>query len=149
MVAALKPTGVARMTSKHAKPTTVLVVEDEHRARGTLRELRPPDYDPLDAALGRSRRGAGADRDRHRVQPDGAARPDPADRHRQEECDHDDRFRARRRAKTMPELARCGLSSLPQAIPADHHDDGGGDARRVAAGDRIWGRRRTAPPARH
>ena len=32
-----------------------------HRARHALRELRPPDHDPVDAAVGRRRRGAGAD----------------------------------------------------------------------------------------
>ena len=32
-----------------------------HRARRALRELHPPDHDPLDAALGRRRRAARAD----------------------------------------------------------------------------------------
>ena len=56
------------------------------------------------------RRGAGADRDQHRVQHHRADRRHPADRHRQEERDHDDRFRARRRAQRGPELARGDLS---------------------------------------
>ena len=37
--------------------------------------------------------------DRHRVRHHGADRRHPADRHRQEECDHDDRLRARCRAQ--------------------------------------------------
>ena len=39
MVAALKPTGVARMTSKHAKPTTALVVEDEPTVRAPAESI--------------------------------------------------------------------------------------------------------------
>ena len=35
-----------------------------YRARRALRELCPSDHDPVDPALGRGRRGAGADRDR-------------------------------------------------------------------------------------
>ena len=47
------------------------------------------------------------------------------------------------------ELARGDLSGLPQTLPADHDDDDGGDARRAAAGDRLWRGLRVAPPARH
>jgi HAE1 family hydrophobic/amphiphilic exporter-1 len=36
-----------------------------HRARRAVRELHPPDHDPVDAAVGRRRRAAGADAVRH------------------------------------------------------------------------------------
>ena len=58
----------------------------------------PPDHDPVDPAVGRRRRGAGADALQHGVQPHRADRRHPADRHRQEERHHDDRLRARGRA---------------------------------------------------
>src|SRR6266404_1395875 len=93
-------------------------------------------------------RGAGADRDPLRVQPDGAAGRDPADRHRQKERDLDDRLRARRRTQPRFDLTRGDLSGLPETLPADHHDDDGGDARRGAARDRLWRGCRIAPPAR-
>jgi hypothetical protein len=70
-----------------------------YRAGRALRELRPPDHDPLDAALGRGRRGAGADAVRYRIQHHRADRRHPPDRHRQEERDHDDRLRPRSGAR--------------------------------------------------
>ena len=66
-----------------------------HRARRAVRELRPPDHHPVDAAVGRRRRAARAAAVPHRVQHHRADRRDPADRHRQEERHHDDRLRAR------------------------------------------------------
>ena len=41
------------------------------------------------------------------------------------------------------------LSSLRAALSPDHHDDAGGDARRLAAGARRRGRFGAAPPAGH
>ena len=70
-----------------------------HRAGRALRELHPPGHDPLDPALGRRRRAAGADDRRPRPRRHRHHRHHPADRHRQEERDHDDRLRARRRAR--------------------------------------------------
>ncbi len=70
-----------------------------HRARRAVRELHPPDHDSLDAAVGRRRRAAGADAVPHRADRDRADRDHPADRHREEERDHDDRLRARGRAQ--------------------------------------------------
>ncbi len=70
-----------------------------HRAGRALRELHPPAHHPLDAALGRRRRAAGADARRAGSRRDRHHRHHPADRHRQEERDHDDRLRARRRAR--------------------------------------------------
>ena len=74
-----------------------------HRARHALRELRPPDHDPLDAAVGGRRRAARAAAVPDRPQHHRAHRHHPADRHREEERDHDDRLRAdaeRREGKT-------------------------------------------------
>ena len=70
-----------------------------HRAGRALRELHPSDHDPLDPALGRHRRAAGADDGRRRSQRRRHHRHRAADRHRQEERDHDDRLRARCRAQ--------------------------------------------------
>ena len=65
------------------------------RARHSLRELHPPDHHHLRPAFGRHRRAADAD-----AVPDGAVgdrddRHRHAGRHRQEERDHDGRFRDR------------------------------------------------------
>ena len=91
-----------------------------HRARDSLRELHPPDHDPLDAALGGRGRAARADAlpaptRRHR-----AHRHHPADRHREEERDHDDRLRARGGARRGQAPERRDLPGLPAALPADH-----------------------------
>ena len=59
--------------------------------------VHPADH-PVDAAIGGRRRDAGTDGDEGRVLGHCAHRPHPADRHRQEERDHDDRRRDRRRA---------------------------------------------------
>ena len=75
------------------------VVTDVHRARRALRELHPPDHDPLDAAVGGRRRAARADDCGRRPRRHRDHRHHSADRHRQEERDHDDRLRARRRAQ--------------------------------------------------
>ncbi len=52
----------------------------------------------------------------------GTDRRDPAHRHRQEERDHDDRFRHRGEAVAESELLRRDLPGLPAALPADHDD---------------------------
>jgi hypothetical protein len=53
----------ARVRSNLTNELLLLVAAccDVHRARRALRELHPPDHDPLDAAVGRDRRAAGAD----------------------------------------------------------------------------------------
>ena len=89
-----------------------------YRARRAVRELRSSDHDPVDAALGRRRRGAGAAAVRHRVQPDRADRRDPADRHRQEERHHDDRCRARDRAHAQGR-SRARPSTMPACCAFD------------------------------
>jgi multidrug efflux pump len=120
-----------------------------HPARRALRELHPPPDDPLDAALGRRRRPAGAARLPHRVQRHRAHRHHPAHRHRGEERDHDDRLRARRRAQGGQGAAGRDLPGRPAALPADHHDHDGGDAGRRAARARPGDRGGAAAPARH
>ena len=80
---------------------------------------------------------------------DRADRHHPADRHREEERDHDDRLRARGRAEHGSRAARGDLSGVPAALPADHDDDDGGAARRAAAGAGLGHRRRAAAAARH
>ena len=71
---------------------------DLHRARHPVRELHPPDHDPVDPAVGRHRRAAGAAALRHGVQHHRHDRRAAAGRHRQEERDHDDRRGAGARA---------------------------------------------------
>ena len=64
---------------------------------------------------------------RLRPQRHRADRHHPADRHRQEERDHDDRLRARGRARPRQEPAGGDPRGLPAALPADHDDDLRGD----------------------
>ncbi len=123
--------------------------DDLHRARRAVRELRASADDTFDPALGRRRRDHRAARVPHAVHRHRLHRRDPADRHRQEERDHDDRLRAGCRTQPRPERARCGVRSLPAALSTDHDDDDGGDARRIAAGDRLRRGQRDAPTARH
>ena len=120
-----------------------------HRAGHSVRELHPPDHHPLDAAVGRRRRGAGAATVRPGVQHHRADRRDPADRHRQEERHHDDRLRARGAARPRQPARGGDLQRLAAALPPDHDDHHGGDARRAAARLRHGRRRRDAPAARH
>src|SRR5437667_146050 len=69
------------------------------------------------------------DRVRHRR----AHRHHPADRHRQEERDHDDRLRARRRAQSGSHAARLDLPGVSPPLPTHHDDDDGRAARRPPA----------------
>ncbi len=69
-----------------------------HRARRAVRKLHSSAHNPLDAALGRRRRAAGADAVRLRPVGDRADRHRAADGHREEERDYDDRLRDRGRA---------------------------------------------------
>ena len=83
-----------------------------HRAGHSLRELHPSDHDSLDAALGRRRRAAGADALPDRTERDGADRHHSADRHREEERDHDDRLCPGGRTQ-RGQVARKRRSSKP------------------------------------
>ena len=71
---------------------------DLRAARRALRELHPPADDPRRPAVGGGRRAADADAVRPGPDADRDHRHPAADRHRQEERDHDDRLRARRAA---------------------------------------------------
>ncbi|MGY4595454.1 multidrug efflux pump [Bradyrhizobium sp. GM22.5] len=69
--------------------------------------------------------------------------------HRQEERDHDDRLRARGRARAGDVAERGDRTGLSAALPSDHDDDAGRPVRCAAAGDRERHRRRAALPTRH
>ena len=99
---------------------------DLHRARRAVRKLRSSADNSVHIAVCRRRRAAGADGVPDRIQHHGADRRHPADRHREEECDHDDRFRARRGTNARAQRARRDLRGLPAALQADHDDDHGG-----------------------
>ena len=67
-----------------------------HHPRHALREFHSSGHHPVHAALRGCGRGARLAAHQYRVKPDRHDRRDPAHRHREEECDHDDRFCARR-----------------------------------------------------
>jgi HAE1 family hydrophobic/amphiphilic exporter-1 len=118
-------------------------VADRDRAAGdlrpagrALRKLHPPHHDPRGPAFGR--RGCAP----HAVGvPHGPLdrrhdRDPHADRHREEERDHDDRLRALGPARAGPHATGSDSPGVRPALPADHDDDGGrSDGRRpIAAG---------------
>ncbi len=119
-----------------------------HRAGGALRELHSSADHPLDHSIGRTRRAAGPDAVRHGALDRLLHRHHSADRHREEECHHDDRFRARGGAAGGSHAGRGHLPGMPGAIPADHDDDDGGAVRRRSAGRRTWRGRGTAQAPR-
>ncbi len=121
---------------------------DLHRARRALRELYPSADDPVDAAVCRRRRAAGADRVRHAAIGRRHHRHHPADRHRQEKRDHDGGLRDRRPARG-PGAAAGDPPRRAAALPPDHDDHRRGAARRAAAGAGQWHRLGAAPTARH
>ncbi len=120
-----------------------------YRARHPLRELHPSHHHPVDPAVGRHRRAAGAQDHQCGVQPDRHDRRAAADRHRQEERHHDDRLRARRAAQRRTGSCRGDPSGRRAALPTHPDDDHGRDAGRPAARHRLRRRRRVAPAARH
>ncbi len=120
-----------------------------HRARRALRELHPSADDSLDAAVRRRRRAALPHHHAHGLQHHRAHRTRPAHRDRQEKRDHDDRLRARGRARRAQEAARRDPRSVPAALPADHDDDAGGAVRRHPARARIGHGLGAAAAARH
>ncbi len=67
-----------------------------------------------------------------------------ADRHRQEECDHDDRFRSRGRTLGRTGAARRHLPGLSFAVSPDPDDDFRRDPRRPALD--AWDRHRLGAP---
>ena len=119
-----------------------------HRARRAVRKLRPPAHHPLRPALGRLRRAAHPDPLQGGSQHLFLRRPDHADRHREEERHHADRFRPGSRAQGRHDAARSHLRRLPDPLPPHHDDHHGGAARRLADRARLRRRRRSAPAAR-
>ena len=99
---------------------------DLPRARHPVRELHPPAHDSVGASVRRVRRPAGALHLPARSQRVRVRRHHHADRHREEERDHDDRLCHRSRTEGRKELARLDSRGGERAIPADHDDDGGG-----------------------
>ena len=116
-----------------------------YRAGRAVRKLRPSGDDHLDLAVGRDRRASGAHPLRQRTHRHRHHRHRPPHRHRQEERDHDDRLRLGCGEERGHERARCDLSRLAPALPADPDDDDGGNPGRAAADDRHRHRRRAAP----
>src|SRR6185295_7021666 len=78
-----------------------------------------------------------------------ADRRHPPSRHREEERDHDDRLRPRRRAPPGHGAARRHLSGLPAAAATDPDDDDGRAARRRAPRPRQRRGLGAAPAPRH
>ena len=120
-----------------------------YRAGRSVRELHPPDYDSLHAAVGGRGSFSRADSLSPGFERRGDHRHRPADRHREEERHHDGRLRARRRAQARKERDRCNLRGLPAPLPPHHDDDDGRAAGRIAAGARHRLRLGVAPAARH
>ncbi len=120
-----------------------------HRAGRALRELHPPDHDPVHVAVRRRRRAARADPHRQRSLDHRDHRHHPADRHRQEERDHDDRLRAPGRTQRRQGAPRRDLRGVPAALSPDHDDDDVGDSGRAAADDRMGRRLGASSPAWH
>ncbi len=79
---------------RHGHPADARDLRDLPRARHPLRELHPSADDSLRPADRGVRRAADADGVRQGSRSLRRGRPDHADRHRQEERDHDDRLRA-------------------------------------------------------
>ena len=105
-----------------------------YRAGDSVREPDPPADDHFDAAVG----GRGSADGHGPVQKrSGHRRHDrdyPADRHREEERDHDDRFRAGGRTQRGDEFAGCHLPGVSAEVPAHHDDDHVRAAGRAADG---------------
>ena len=120
-------------------------------ARCPVRELRASPDNSVHPALCRCWRSSGADRIPDRIQHHVVDRRDIADRHRQEECDHDDRFRTRRPADTRALSIRRDLRGLSAPLQADHDDDHGRHARCSSPGNRDgrWRGASTAARYRH
>ena len=105
-----------------------------HRAGRALRELHPPDHDPLDAALGRASarcwRCCCSDTEFSIIALIGVILLiGIVKKNAIMMID----FALDARAHARPESARGDLRGRAAALPPDHDDDDGGDARRAAA----------------
>ena len=92
-------------------------------AGNVVREPDPSSNHHLDAAFGRPRSAGGDGAVQNRSGHRGSDRNHPADWHREEKRDHDDRFRAGGPAERRNGFAGCDLPSLPAAVPAHYDDD--------------------------
>ena len=90
--------GVRGLARQRGHPGALGAAHRLHRAGRALRELHSSHHHPLDAALRERRRTPRAPHLRQRAHGGGDHRHRVAHRHRAEECDHDDRLRARRRS---------------------------------------------------
>ncbi|KAJ8138292.1 hypothetical protein OY671_008495, partial [Metschnikowia pulcherrima] len=125
--------GVPELAVEHAVDDPGGDRHHVHRAGRAVRKLPPPDHHPVDAAVGRGGGVAGAADQRHRARHDRHHRHHPADRHRQEERDHDDRRGDRRRADPGGESRGRDPGGSSPALPADHDDHHVRAAQRPAA----------------
>ena len=91
--------GVPELAGQPGDPDHLGAAGDLRAAGRALRELHPPADDPGRPAFGGGRRAADAEALRPGPDADRDHRHPAADRHRQEERDHDDRLRARRAAQ--------------------------------------------------
>ena len=98
--------GVQELAGQPGGPDRLGAARDLRAARRALRKLHPPADDPGRPAVGRGRRAADAQALRPGPDADRDHRHPAADRHRQEERDHDDRLRARRAAHAGHGAAR-------------------------------------------
>ena len=87
-------------------------------ARDPLRELHPPDHDPLRAAVGGLRRAAHAHRSSTGAEHLRLRRHHHADRHREEERHHDDRLRPRGAAQGRQARRRRDLRGAASSASA-------------------------------
>ena len=117
------------------------------RAGNSLRELYSSHHHHIDAAFGKRRRADRAQAVQYRIHDNRLHRDHSLDRHRQEERDHDDRFRAAGRARGSRHEG-SDHAGVPAALSADHDDDVRGDVRRAAARVRHGGRLGIATSAR-
>ena len=140
--------GVPGLARQHPRADPRIPRGRLHHPRHLVRKLHPPADHPLDPAVGRYRRAAGATVRRHRSRRHRHHRHHPLDRHRQEEWHHAGGFRDQCGARPRPATGRGNSRSLPLTVPPDHDDDRGRAARRRAARARHRHRLGTAPAAR-
>ena len=99
-------TGVPELGEQSRRPAPRHGVRDLHHPGHSLRELRPPDHDSHRTALRHVRRAARALRHARRARCLRLRRDHHADRHCEEERDHDDRLRDRRGARAAARRPR-------------------------------------------
>ena len=129
--------GLSASNCKSAYPDRSGAARRLYRAGNVVREPDPSPDHHLDAAFGRPGSAGGDGPVQNRSGHRGHDRNHPADWHREEERDHDDRFRAGGRTERRNEFAGCDLPGLPAAVPAHHDDDNVRAAGRDADGARL------------